>query len=595
MRPSTSRRTPTTTSGIRLLAKRRLRFSLVLVSLVVLLFAGRLFQIQGFDAAAYAKMAKDSGTVPVTTPATRGSIVDRNGAVLAQDVETRTLTADPKLTAARAPAIAAVLVDVLDEDRATYFKLIETLRTPDSRFVIVQRKVPVWKAEKIVSTLSDDELPGVFTQPESTRSYPGGTLAANVLGFTNPDGVGLQGLEQQFDKALTGTEGFANYEVSVTGQRIPMADNTVKPMIPGDTVRTTIDRDLQWYSDERLAEAVKAASADWGLAITMDVRTGQIVQLSQAPTFDAESRANFNDSTTVARFAQTVYEPGSVMKPVTMAALADQGKVSPDTKIVVPPSVMVDGFRIGDYWQHGQINLTAAGVIAKSSNLGTIVAAKQMSNTVMHDYLAKFGFGKTTGSETPGESRGLLTPAKNWSESNHATISFGQGISVTALQMIRAVGAIANNGVLVTPTLVEGLTKPDGSTVTSKPGKTERVVSAEAAKKVTRMMEAVVADDGTAPAAQIPGYRVAGKTGTAWRVNPATGTYIRGQNTVSFMGFAPADKPRFITYVVLDKPYAAAGGGSTAAPVFHDIMSMTLERFGVAPTGSTPPEIAQTW
>jgi cell division protein FtsI (penicillin-binding protein 3) len=255
----------------------------------------------------------------------------------------------------------------------------------------------------------------------------------------------------------------------------------------------------------------------------------------------------------------------------------------------------IDKFKIGDYWDHGVLHLTAAGVIAKSSNLGTIVASQQMSDETMGRYFRKFGFGTASGAELPGESAGILKPGSEWSRANHATIAFGQGVSVTALQMVRAVGAIANGGVMVDPTVVTGFESADGKRTDAEPSETRRVVSKKAASIVTRMMEAVTARNGTAPAAKIPGYRVAGKTGTAWRVNPLTGRYVRGQNTVSFIGFAPADKPRFVTYVVLDRPYSNAGGGSTAGPVFHDIMSMALERFGVTPTGSKPPKVRLHW
>ncbi|MCW2831922.1 MAG: penicillin-binding protein 2, partial [Aeromicrobium sp.] len=285
----------------------------------------------------------------------------------------------------------------------------------------------------------------------------------------------------------------------------------------------------------------------------------------------------------------------SVLKTVTMAALADQGKITADTPIVVPSKMTIDNFPIGDYWQHGTLHLTAAGVIALSSNLGTIVASEQMSDETMHRYLRTFGFGQFSGVGLPGESDGILKNGKEWTKANHATISFGQGISVTAMQMIRAVGAIANSGEMCTPSVVTDTVDAEGEKQPVTDAASRRVVSTDAAATVTRMMEAVTAPDGTAPAAAIKGYRVAGKTGTAWRVDPVTGRYIRGQNTVSFMGFAPADNPRFLTYVVLDKPVSSAGGGSTAAPVFHDVMSMALERFGVAPTGSKNPKVPQEW
>ncbi|MBD8608203.1 penicillin-binding protein 2 [Aeromicrobium sp. CFBP 8757] len=576
------------------LTRRRLRFCTIGVFLVFGLFGARLFQIQGIDASAYAAASIQAGTQPQTQPAPRGNILDRNGAQLATSVDGLTIVADPTLTTANAPQIARILREELG-DEIDYFDTIDTLRTPKTRYVVLARDIPKWTADKAVAALQEAQLAGVSTEKETLRTYPGGSLAANLLGYVNGAGKGVAGLEQQYDKTLTGTDGSSTYEVSPTGQRIPMADSTVTKMVPGQDVKTTIDRDLQWYADQRLTDAVAESSSDWGLAITMDVKTCQIVQMSQSPTFDADTRTGMDDSNTVSRAVQNVYEPGSVMKTVTMAALADQGKIAADTPISVPSSLTIDKFRIGDYWEHGRINLTAAGVIAKSSNLGTIVAAQQMSDQTMYDYFTKFGFGQKTGVNLPGESNGILTDGASWTKANHATISFGQGVSVTAMQMMRAVGAIANAGTMCEPTVVTGTVDAEGTEtpVESAPG--HRVVSKDAAATVTRMMEAVTADDGTAPAAQIEGYRVAGKTGTAWRVDPQTGRYIRGQNTVSFMGFAPADNPRFLTYIVLDKPYSNAGGGSTAAPVFHDIMSMALERFGVAPSGSKSPKVEQTW
>lgn len=583
------------TSSQRLrLARRRLRTLLVLVVAMFCLFGLRLFQIQGIDSTAYAAMAVDAGTATTEIPAPRGKILDRNGAELATSIDAVTLTADPTLTATSAPQIARILVQHIG-DEADYFDLIDRLRKPKTRYVYLQKHVPSWLAAKALKALSKAKLPGVYTEKETIRSYPGGSLAANLLGYTNGENRGVAGLEGQYDKVLTGQNGRRTDEVSVTGQRIPMSNSTVVDMVPGRDVTTTIDRDLQWYADKRLADAVKQSSSDWGLAITMDVKTCQIVQISQAPTFDPDTKKGMVDSNTVSRSVQTVYEPGSVMKTVTMAALADQGKIAADTPIVVPSGMDIDKFHIGDYWEHGTLHLTAAGVIAKSSNLGTIVAAQQMSDATFYQYLTRFGFGEKSGVDLPGESAGILKSASQWTKANHATIAFGQGVSVTAMQMVRAVGAIANGGVMCEPSVVSGLEGEDGKQQQVEESGGKRVVSKNASRIVTRMMEAVTADDGTAPAAQIDGYRVAGKTGTAWRVDPQTGRYVRGQNTVSFMGFAPADNPRFLTYIVLDKPYSSAGGGSTAAPVFHDIMSMALERFGVAPTGAKSPKVAQTW
>ncbi|MDR7087161.1 cell division protein FtsI (penicillin-binding protein 3) [Aeromicrobium panaciterrae] len=575
-------------------SRRRLRFCLAIVVGIFGVFAIRLFQIQGLDASAYAAQAVDAGTAKSTVPAPRGQILDRNGVALAASVDGLTLTADPTMTAANAPQIARLLVEELG-DKIDYFETIDKLRTANSHFVYLKRDVPAWTAAKTLKAISDAGFTGVFSEKESLRTYPGGKLAANLLGYTNATGKGVSGIEQQYNDVLTGTDGSSTFEVSPTGQRIPMADSAVTEMVPGRDVTTTIDRDLQWYADQRLADAVRESSSDWGLAITMDVKTCQIVQMSQAPTFNADSGTGMNDFNTVSRAVSNVYEPGSVLKTITMAALADQGKIAADSPIVVPSGVTIDKFKIGDYWDHGVLHLTAAGVIAKSSNLGTLVAAQKMSDETMHHYFRKFGFGETSGVGLPGESRGILAEPKNWTKASHATISFGQGIAVTATQMMRAVGAIANDGKICNPSVVSGIEDKDGKNKSVETPAAHRVVSKKAAASVTRMMEAVTAPDGTAPAAAIKGYRVAGKTGTAWRVDPVTGRYIRGQNVVSFMGFAPADNPRFLTYIVLDRPYSSAGGGSTAAPVFHDVMSMALERFGVAPTGSKSPKVPQTW
>ncbi|OUZ09554.1 hypothetical protein BHE97_10785 [Aeromicrobium sp. PE09-221] len=571
-----------------------MRVCLVLALAVFLVFGLRLFQIQGVDAKAYAAMAVQNGTATTTVPAPRGAIVDRNGVELASNTDGLTITADPSMTSEHAPQIARILYEQLPAE-IDYFDTIEKLRTPDSRFVYVVRDIPASEASDAVKAVRDAQYTGVFTEKENLRSYPGGSLAANLLGFTDNSGKGVQGIEQMFDDQLTGTDGSSTYEVSSTGQRIPMADNTVEEMVPGTAVKTTIDRDLQWFADRRLSEVVSSTGSAWGLAITMDVKTCQILQMSQAPTFNPDTRQGITDQNTVSRATQTVYEPGSVMKPVTMAALADQGLINADSKVRVPEGMTIDGFRIGDHWDHGVLQMTAAGVIAQSSNLGTIVAAQQMDDQTFYDYLRKFGFGEQTGVGLPGESAGIVEDADSWTRAKHATTSFGQGISVTGVQMLRAIGVIANDGMGCDPTVVESTIAPDGTEKKVEQDEPDRVVSPEAAAQVTRMMEAVTADDGTAPAAQVEGYRVAGKTGTAWRVDPDTGRYLRGQNLVSFVGFAPADKPRFVTYVVIDKAPGGAGGGSLAAPIFHDIMSMALERFGVMPTGSPSPEVAQYW
>ena len=267
-----------------------MRACLVFVVALFVIFGLRLFQIQGLDTKAYAAMAIEAGTAKNLVPAPRGEILDRNGKDLATSVGGMTITADPSMTAKNAPRIARILVEKLGDERVDYFDTIDKLRKPDTRFIYLEKSVPAWTAKKAVAAVREAGFTGVFSTKESIRAYPGGSLAANLIGYVDGSGKGVQGLERQYDAQLDGEDGSSTFEVSPTGQRIPMADSTVKEMVPGGDVLSTIDRDLQWFGDQRLADAVRTSSSDWGLAITMDVRTGQIVQMSQAPTFNPDTK-----------------------------------------------------------------------------------------------------------------------------------------------------------------------------------------------------------------------------------------------------------------------------------------------------------------
>lgn len=570
----------------------RLRVCLLVIAFLLSLFAARLFQLQGVDANAYAAKAAAESVDAHTLYAERGEILDRNGDALATSVDARAITADPTMTDDDAPKIASILSRELGLD---YFDLVEKLREPDTQFVYLDHQVPTWKAERAVEAVGNAGLSGVFTDREPLRTYPGGSLAANTLGLVNAAGDGGAGLESAYDDELTGENGSATYEESIGGERLPLADSTVEEPEPGTDVVTTIDRDLQWYTQRRLQQAIDETSSGWGVAIVKDVKTGEVLALSQLPSFNANDSDSITSENLNARAVQNVYEPGSVQKVVTMAALADQGLVEPDTKVQVPGSMTLDGFTIGDYWGHGTLNMTATGILALSSNMGTVTLSQQMSDRTMHGYLEDFGFGEPTDIGLPGESGGILADPEDWSRAQHATISFGQGISVTAMQEASAIETIANGGVYTEPSLVSGFVGPDGEETPAPEPETHRVVSERAADDVTQMMEAVTSPSGTATQAHIPGYRTAGKTGTAWRVDPDTGQYVPGQNTVSFAGFAPADDPRFLTYVVLDNPAGGGSGSGDAGPVFRDVMQAALERYGVPPTGTKPPRPQLYW
>jgi cell division protein FtsI (penicillin-binding protein 3) len=569
----------------------RMRTALLAIAFVLSLFAARLFQLQGVDANAYASMAEAEGTRHVTLHAARGQILDRNGNELASSVDAVAITADPTMTADDATRIAAVLADTLDLD---YFSTVEKLRTPDTQFVYLARRVPSWRADEMFTALSEAGLAGVFSERDPLRTYPESWAVSNLVGLVGEDGNGSSGLEQQFNDVLRGTDGEATYVNAPGGEQIPMADSTVQPAVDGLDIVTTLDRDLQFYASRRLAQQVRTTGSDWGAAITIDVQTGEVFQFAQYPSFNPARTSDLDLEATTNRGVQFVYEPGSVQKVFTFAALADAGAITPRSQILVPGALEIDGFEINDDWEHDTLRLTATGAIAKSSNIATITAAREITEEELASYLHGFGLGSPTGIGLPGESQGILADPATWSDAQAATVAFGQGLSVTALQMAAGVSTIANDGEYIQPTLVSGYGQPDGSVQPAGSPETRQVVSRQAARMVARMMTAVTQEGGTAPSAAIPGYLVAGKTGTAQRA-AATGGYAPGERTISFAGFAPADDPRFMTYVVLDNPTDGSFGGTGAGPVFHDIMSMALQRYGVPPTGRKPHSIPLEW
>jgi cell division protein FtsI (penicillin-binding protein 3) len=572
--------------------KRRLQVGFVLVAFVMSIFAGRLLELQAVDAAGYAHAAARERLREVTIRPKRGEITDRSGVPLATTVDTVAVTADPTMTRSNARQIAEVLEPLLDVPAN---ELVPKLRKPNSRFVYLARKVPADTWTKVKEALAAEGLSGVFHEPDPLRSYPAGQVAANIVGFVGGDGQGLAGIEYALDAKLRGKEGHRVYERGANGQQIPLAQSAERDPVPGANVALTIDRDVQWVAQRALAEQVRRHKARSGDAIVLDATTGELIAVATVPTYDPNKPTATPAEQRVNRPLQEVYEPGSVAKVLTAAALIDAGYVAPDTKIRVPGTLVRGGHRIGDYWDHGTINLTFTGALAKSSNVGTILAAERMPKREQAEYLRKFGLGQPTGVGLPGESKGSLGDPEDWSDLRRATISFGQGLSVNAVQMASALGAVANAGVRVQPTLIKGFVREDGSVERASTPKRTRVISREAASTVARMMEQVVTgEDPLAPKAAIPGYRVAGKTGTAQRVDPACGCY-RGY-TASFGGFAPADKPRFVVYVAIHDPKGGDNSGSgLAAPVFRDIMAFTLQKYGVPPTGSTSPSMPLTW
>ncbi len=567
----------------------RVRTAFLLVAFVLSLFAARLVQLQGVDASAYASMAAAESTRTVTLHAARGTIVDRNGVELATSVDAVALAADPTQTSDQAPEIAAVLVRTLGLD---YFATVDALREPDTQFAYLARQVPEWKAERALRQLREAGLAGVYTERDPLRIYPAGDVGANLIGFVGQDGVGLEGLERVFDFFMSGHDGEATYTVAPDGEQIPLSPSAEQQPRTGVGLQLTIDRDVQWYAQRRLAQAVDQTGGESGVAVTLDVDTGQVIALADYPTYDPNHPAASPKRDRGSRAVQNVYEPGSVEKVLTFGALLDAGLVRPTSRLHVPPSLTFDGHTVHDDWSHGWMRLTAAGILAKSSNLGTIRAGERLPKHQLERYLRAFGLGDATRVGLSGESNGLLAPAAAWSDIQRANILFGQGVSVTALQMAAAINAVANDGVYVQPSLLQSVLA-DGVPGERFEPETHRVISTAAAEDLQQMMEAVTGDEGTGVEGRIPGYRVAGKTGTAQRV--VNGVYAPGQRVISFAGFAPVDDPQYMTYVVIDYPKDGSFGGTACAPVFRDIMAHVLQRYAVPPSGTRAPRIPLTW
>lgn len=584
----------------------RLRVAVTALVFVLSLFGARLFQLQVADASVNASRAQQSRIRTVVLSPSRGSITDVNGRPLATTVAAYVVAADPKLTSPYAARLAAALAPVL---RTPVAALQVKLAEPGLRYVVLARQIDPAARSAVDTAVSAvragiqaeqraagkplTEVGGITIADDPRRVYPSGPVAGNVIGFVGTElgGGGTKaGLEGTSDALLTGTPGHSTYEVG-RGTAIPSGDNTTVPAVDGSDIRLTLDADLQWRVQQSLAAGVKSTGAQYGMAVVVEVGTSRIVALAAAPSVDPENPGGVARGDRDDPPLQRVYEPGSVEKIITMSALLDSGLVTPSTPVDVPGSVRVDGETIHDDVAHGTWGLTAAGVIAKSSNIGTLLLARQLPKDRLEAYMRAFGLGAKTGALPGGvESRGLLAPSSQWPDVQRDTIAFGQGVAVTAVQMAGAVAAVANGGVYVQPSLVAGTTTPDGVFHPAAAPVTRRVVSPQAAAAMTAMMQGVARSGGTAPKAAIPGFTVAGKTGTA-QYSDGKVTYADGVYTTSFAGFAPADSPRYVTYVVLHDPKQGKSGATTAMPVWRDITTFLLQRHPPATTGAPTPAL----
>ncbi len=557
----------------------------------------QLFRVQIIEASNYKLRAVDEMETTRVVQAPRGEITDKNGVAFARSVSAisivvdQTQINDPAKTAAFvAPILGLPVADVQ----------ASITGTRKYSMVLKNGRPALWS--KLTKAMDDynafldgkeigERIIGFFPERSYIREYPSGQLISSLIGFVRADGVGATGLEYSMNSTIAGKAGRYSY-ARANGAEIPGSQNEIIAPQAGTTVRLTIDRDVQWVAAKAIAEAVKSTGAVNGTVIVMDPRTGAIIAHATAPTFDPNNTKGVSLDLMRNPSVQDVYEPGSTGKVMTMAAALEEKTVTPTTVFTVPYGLHRAGKTFHDHERHKTQQLTTTGILAVSSNTGSIKVGETLGSDRLYDYLTKFGIGTKTGSGLPGESAGILRPVKDWSGTTAPTVAFGQGYSVTAMQATSVFATIANGGVRVAPTVIAGTSDSSGHFTPAKQRESVRVIGEDAAAQLRTMMESVVSAKGTAPSAAIPGYRVAGKTGTAQRVDPITGKY--NGYTASFIGFAPADSPRYVINVTLQRPRNGHYGGALCGPVFKKVMTFVLQSEHVPPTGTKVEPVALT-
>lgn len=574
-----------------------------MITLVMFTVIGlRLVELQLTGSAAFAARGLEKRVTTVILPAPRGAIYDRNGAVLVRSVEARLVYTDPVLADDPAKHVdpqktAGQLSPLLGIPASELLPLLRRHKAAgggNSRFEYLARGVDI----EVANAIDALKLPGVLTMRDERRYVPGNDLAANLLGFVGDDMTGLEGLEAGYDKLLRGVDGERTAEVGYgdLDKEIPGGYHYEKQPRPGSSLELTIDRDLQYYAQRSLAEAMRQVEADWSAAIVLDAHTGEVLAQASYPTYSAADPTNpktkESDRADVA--TSVVADPGSVHKAITIAAALQEGAIKPDSTFTVTPCVVkAEVKRCDSHSLKSGTKITLPGILAYSSNVGAIKVGEQLGAEKLYEYQRKFGLGSATGEGVPGESSGLVQPPRNWSASSSVSIPIGLGVAVTPLQMAAAYAAIANDGTWVQPHLVRATIAPDGKSTPASAPTTRHVISPANAAALRTMLEAVVSVPGaTGTKGAIRGYRVAGKTGTGQQVK--NGNYIPG-DVVSFVGMAPADSPRFVVAVFAHTPPGSGGGGGViCGPVFHDIMQFALAHYRVPPTGTQPPTFKLT-
>lgn len=549
----------------------------VAMVLALVAISARLTVLQVGQGDELAERGLDHRVSTTVLPAARGQILARDGERLALSTPASDVYADP--TQVTDPWGAASALSPLLGVGAP--ELAQAM-SADTTFVYLARQVEPEVSEQVV----DLRLPGIGFLDSTKRSYPAGPLAAQVLGFVGTDGDGLSGLELEYQDVLAGTPGERTNEVGVSGQPIVSGVSVETDPVAGSSVVTTIDRELQYQAQVALAAAVRAEGADGGCVIVMDPETGEILVMANDPWFDPNAFAESRTATYRNRAVTDAFEPGSTNKVITAAAAIQERSLSLNQRLSVSWTMRVGEYTLHDSHPHGVMQMTLADIVAESSNIGSILVANTIGAPTMSRYLDRFGLGETTGVGFPGESNGIVPPLSTWTDTSLATIAYGQGLAATPLQMVSVYATIANGGHRVQPSFVRGTVGPDGRFAELDAAPSRRVVSSATAEMVTRML-AYAVDHGTGENAQIPGYQVAGKTGTA-RIPTGDGSgYLAGQYIASFIGFLPARDPEVVIAAILDRPDAGSGG-LVAAPLFRTVARAAITRLGIAPTEPLP-------
>ncbi len=581
---------------------RRLVVGRALLALALVITGGKLIEVQGFQAAALSQQAQRQLTTPMPIPAVRGSIVDRDGNVLALSSEARQLYANPKSLGEQQDAVHAKdpskpTGDQYKHQIASYVHQVVGDQLPEQQvlaalqsnqpFTYFGPMIDPGKARQIT-----EKFPQIGAEYRARRQYPGGGLAANVLGAATwrkdeNKLTGLMGLENSLDPLLAGRDGRKVADTAAGSNLIiPGTEHQLEPSTPGSNVQLTLDSDVQFLVQQKLADYVRKAGAKDGSAVVLDAKTGEVYALANGKTFDPGNPATWTNDALGNPAVTNPYEPGSVNKVITAAGAIEYGLTRPDTVQQVPGEIRVADRTINDAWQHGTIPLTFTGILAKSSNVGTLLTAQRLGPDRFADLVRRFGLGQRTGVGLPGESPGSVPARDQWSGSTFANLPIGQGLSMTALQMAGMYQTIANDGVRMPPRIVSEEIQPNGQRVDVPRPLGVRVVSPETAHTVRDMLRAVVqkapgGQTGTGPSGALEGYQISGKTGTAQQIDPSCGCYSNSKYWITFAGMLPADNPRFVVGLMLDAPQSGTTESVSAAPLFHEIASYLAQRYQI--------------